>query len=290
MKIAGFTFIRNAIRFDYPVEESIRSMLPLCDFVVVAVGQSEDKTLELVRNIAPDKIRILQTVWDDNLREGGRVLAEETNKAYRAIKEKVDWCIYLQADELIHEEDYPNLKQSMLHYKDDARIEGLVFDYLHFYGSYHYLGDSRRWYRREVRIIRQDPAISSYRDAQGFRKTGKKLRVKPSGGRIFHYGWVKNPEKQQEKQRYFNKLWHPDSWVEKRIGSKKSYDYAANIDSLRRFKGSHPALMQKRIQQADWNFFFEPSMKRLSAKDKFLQFIEKKTGHRIGEFKNYKLL
>ncbi len=289
MKIAGFTFIRNAIRFDYPIEESIRSMLPLCDFVVVAVGKSEDNTLELVRNIAPDKIRILPSLWNDKLREGGRVLAEETNKAYRAIKQNVDWCMYLQADELIHEDDYPTLQQQMLRYKDDPKVEGLVFDYLHFYGSYRYLGDSRRWYRREVRIIRQHPDISSYRDAQGFRKKGRKLRVKPSGGRIFHYGWVKNPEKQQQKQHYFNKLWHPDSWVEKHIGQKKTYDYAANIDSLCLFKGSHPKLMQKRIQHADWDFFFEPSVKRLSAKDKLLQFIEKKTGYRIGEFKNYKL-
>lgn len=288
MKIAGFTFIRNAIRFDYPVEESIRSILPLCDFVVVAVGQSEDETLDLVRSIEPGKVRILETQWDDSLRQGGRVLAEETNKAYRAIREKVDWCFYIQADEVVHEEDYDALRQNMEQFKDDPRVEGLVFDYLHFYGSYHYLGDSRRWYRREVRIIRQDPAISSYRDAQGFRKNGKKIRAQHSGGRIFHYGWVKSPERQQQKQRYFNKLWHSDEWVQKNVAPGDTYDYAAHIDSLKPFKGSHPALMQKRIQQANWDFFFEPSMKRLSAKDKLSRFIEQKTGWRIGEFRNYR--
>jgi len=74
MKVAGFTFVRNALKYDYPVVQAISSILPLCDYVVVAVGKSEDATLDLVRSINDPKIHILETEWDDSLREGGRVL------------------------------------------------------------------------------------------------------------------------------------------------------------------------------------------------------------------------
>ena len=107
MKVVGFTFIRNAIKYDYPVEEAIRSILPLCDEVIVNVGNSEDATEELISRIDPSKIKIVNSVWDESLMEGGRVLAAETDKAYQQIPNDADWCIYIQADEVIHEKYYP---------------------------------------------------------------------------------------------------------------------------------------------------------------------------------------
>ncbi|MEL6923972.1 MAG: glycosyltransferase family 2 protein, partial [Bacteroidota bacterium] len=150
MKVSGFTIVRNAIKYDFPVVESIRSILPVCDEVVVAVGQSEDDTLSLIRNIGSDKIRIVPTVWDDSLREGGRVLAVETNKAFDAIGSDADWCLYVQADEVLHEQYQLSLKQTMQQNLHRSEVEGLLFDYQHFYGSYDYVGDSRRWYRKEI--------------------------------------------------------------------------------------------------------------------------------------------
>ena len=92
MKIAGFTFVRNALRYDYPVVEAIRSILPLCDAVFVAVGRSDDDTLRLVEGIGDSRIRIIETVWDDTLRKDGRVLAVETDKALDAIPPEYDWA------------------------------------------------------------------------------------------------------------------------------------------------------------------------------------------------------
>ena len=103
MKVAGFTFIRNAVKYDYPIIESIQSLLPLCDQVVVALGQSDDATEQLIRSINNPKINILHSMWDDDLRQGGKVLAVETNKAFDHLSGQYDWCIYLQGDELIHE-------------------------------------------------------------------------------------------------------------------------------------------------------------------------------------------
>ena len=70
MKVSGFTFVRNAVKYDYPVVESIRSILPAVDEFIVNVGRCDDGTLELIRSIRDPKIKIVESVWDETLREG----------------------------------------------------------------------------------------------------------------------------------------------------------------------------------------------------------------------------
>src|SRR5690242_19739090 len=135
MKVYGFSFIRNAIRFQYPIKEALTSILPLCDEVIVAVGNSEDGTRDLVASIDP-KVKILDTVWDDHIREEGRVLAVETDKAFQAIPPDADWCFYIQGDEVVHEDGYEEIRLAMDKWKDDGNVDGLLFKYRHFYGSY----------------------------------------------------------------------------------------------------------------------------------------------------------
>jgi hypothetical protein len=289
MKVSGFTIVRNAIKYDYPIVEAIHSILPLCDELVVAVGKSEDNTLDLIKSISSSKIKIIETVWDDTLREGGKVLADETNKAFAAIATDSDWAFYIQGDEVIHEQYLPVIKAAMQKYKDNKKVDGLLFNYTHFYGSYDYVGDSRRWYRKEIRIIKNDKTISSYKDAQGFRKNGEKLKVKPIDAYVYHYGWVKPPEAQQAKQQTFHKLWHNDEWLQQNIPQVNQFDYSA-IDSLKHFEGTHPQVMQARIHRMNWKFLFDPTKNKLSFRVKLLMFIEKYTGWNIGEYKNYKII
>lgn len=290
MKVAGFTIIRNAIKFDYPVVEAITSILPICDEFIVAVGNSEDETLQLIKSINSPKIKIIETVWDDSLRQGGQVLAIETNKAFDAISKDVDWCFYIQSDECVHEKHLASIKEAMQRYKDDKQVEGLLFNYVHFYGTYNYVGNSRRWYRKEIRVIKNDKSIRSYKDAQGFRKTdNSKLNVKPISAEIYHYGWVKPPKAQQAKQENFHKMWHDDEWMKKNIAQVEEFDYS-QIDSLEEFKGTHPQVFQTRVKAANWKFNFDKSQIKLSTKDKFLLFIEKTTGWKVGEYKNYKVV
>lgn len=288
MFVSGFTFVRNAIKFDYPITEAIRSILPLCDEVVVAVGNSEDGTLELIQRINSPKIKIIQTVWDDSLREGGKVLAVETDKAFKAINPEADWAFYIQGDECLHEDGIPAIKAAMEKYIDNERVDGLLFNYRHFYGSYDYVGDSRKWYRKEIRVIKNNLHIRSYRDAQGFRKDdGTKLRVKPVDAYIHHYGWVKHPKDMMAKQQSFHRMWHDDEWVEKNVPKGEQFDYSG-IDSLQRFTGTHPDVMQERIQRINWDLGFDPSRKNYTFKLRLLLMIEKLTGWRPGEYKNYK--
>ncbi len=282
MKVTGFTFIRNAIKFDYPIVEAIQSILPLCDEFVVAVGNSEDETLALIKNIAPEKIRIVETVWDDSLREGGRVLALETDKAYAAIDEDTDWCFYIQGDEVVHEKYHPAIKEAMNRWKNDQSVDGLLFKYLHFYGSYDYVGTAIGFYDNEIRIVRKSPAIFSYRDAQGFRKNkDEKLTVAAIDAYIYHYGWVKEPKAMQNKQESFNKLWHDDEWVEKNVRKAEQFDYVTNIDALQTFSGTHPKVMEERIERKNWKFDYDLSFNKLTFKQRLKNFVQDKLGYNL---------
>ena len=290
MKVCGFTFIRNAIKYDYPVVEAIKSILPLCDIFVVAVGNSQDDTFELIKNICPSKIQIIETVWDDDLREGGQVLAVETDKAFNHIPDDVDWCFYIQGDEVVHEKYLPAIKNAMQKYLNDLRIDGLLFKYLHFYGSYDYVGESYNWYRNEIRIVRNNKKIYSYRDAQGFRKDdNKRLNVKPINAYIYHYGWVKNPRSMQLKQEDFNKLWHDDEWINKNVEKAEEFDYS-NIDVLKKFEDSHPEVMRERIKNKNWTFDYDISCNKVKFKDKLKRFMEEKFNIKFGQYQNCKVI
>lgn len=288
MYVSGFTFIRNALKLDYPVKEAILSILPMVDEMVVAVGASDDDTRELIASLG-HKIRIVDTKWDDSLREGGKVLAEETNKALNAVSHEADWCFYIQGDECVHEQYHTEILVQMKANVNDSAVDGLLFDYAHFYGSYDYLGDSRTWYRKEIRIIKNDKKIRSYRDAQGFRKSGKKLQVKQLNAEIYHYGWVRHPKYQMAKLREANKLWHDDDYIDEKFDASKDFDYS-EIDSIKPFEGTHPAVMQERIKAMNWKFDRDPSVKSFGLKLRLLYAIEKLTGWRVGEYRNYKVV
>ncbi len=290
MKVSGFSFVRNAIKFDYPIIEAINSILPLCDEFIIAVGSSDDETLRLIKSINSDKIKIIETIWDDSLRVGGRVLAVETDKAIAAIDKNSDWAFYIQGDEIVHEKYHQNIIKAMNDFKDSADVDGLLFKYKHFFGSYDYVADAPDWYRREIRIIRPDRNIYSYKDAQGFRKGDNKvLNVKLIDAYVYHYGWVKRPETMQQKQENFHKLWHDDQWVEKNVQKKEEFDYSI-VNSLCLFDETHPVVMQARIDKQNWKFDYDISYKKLAAKDRLKQIVEKYTGYRIGEYRNYRII
>ncbi|TFF34820.1 glycosyltransferase family 2 protein [Mucilaginibacter psychrotolerans] len=291
MKVSGFTFIRNAVKNDYPIVEGITSALPLCDEFIVALGDSDDGTGELIAAINSAKIKVIDTVWDTSERNGGKVFADQTDIAYKAIAPDADWAFYIQGDECVHEKYLPTIKKEMEACLNDKSIEGLLFKYLHFYGSYDYYGQSRRWYRREIRILRHNPGVQSYRDAQGFRLEGRKLNVKLIDAYIYHYGWAKPPKGLNNKVRNFNRFYHDDNWLEQNVPETFEFDYS-NADRLLKFEGTHPAVMQKRIAATRWDINFDKKQLRkgMDTRRRVLQWIENVFGWRIGEYRNYKIV
>ena len=292
MKVTGFSFIKNAVNFDFPIKEALLSILPLCDEIVVAVGDCTDGTRELVQSVHPTKIKIIDTVWNPNLNRDGIVLADETNKALQAaFATDSDWLIYIQGDEVLHENGYTAIQQAMQQYKDDEGVDGLLLHYHHFYGSYDYIATSSHWYKNEIRIIKNNNSIYSYKDAQGFRKgNNEKLKVKPVNAYMHHYGWVKEPKTMMDKRKEGVKFWEGEKYTEEYEKTDLGdYDFA-QIDSLALYNGKHPTVMQQRIQQVNWKFNYDLSFNNTTLKDQFKNLLFKLTGKRLFEYKNYKII
>lgn len=245
--VSGFSIVRNAVQYAYPVVESLRSLAPLVEELVVAVGRSEDHTLELIRSLDIPHLRIIETVWDESLRTGGRVLAQQTNLALAACRHP--WAIYLQADEVLHEADAPALRASLERWHDDRAVDALRFRFVHFEGTYAYVNYLR--YRSQCRAVRNDGSVESIGDAAGFgRKDGRRLRTRDSGARVFHYGWARAPEMMMKKTLAFEKLWLDDETLGRRWQGVAPEELG-DVDLAFRFKGTHPAIMAESIRGAD---------------------------------------
>jgi hypothetical protein len=176
----------------------------------------------------------------------------------------------------------------MFEHKDNFEVDGLLFNYLHFYGSYDYVGTASSWYKNEIRIIRNIPEMFSFRDAQGFRKRPDNiLKVKAIDAYIYHYGWVKPPEKMQKKQETFHKLWHDDKWLDSNIAKSEEFDYLGNISQLKKFEETHPLVMKNRIDDKNWKFDYDISFNKVSLKEKAKSFMNKVFGLDFS-YKNYK--
>jgi len=283
--VSGFTVIRNARLMGYPIVESISSILPIVDEFVVGVGQSDDDTRALVASIDSPKVTIFDSFWEPS-DTSGLILSEKTNEALGRCRG--DWCFYLQGDEVVHEQDHVAIARSFERYRQDDRVEGLLFDYVHFYGAYDVVATARNWYRREVRAIKKQLGVRSFGGAQGFRADGRRPRVRPSGGTIYHYGWAKPPRLMGAKNKYMNRWWHGDRYDH----AFDNYAYKHGY-GLKPFRGSHPAVMQALIAAQDWTFSPAPRLGDWTAKDYknwLSDLAERVTGRRFGERRNYELL
>ncbi len=290
MKISGFSFVKNAVKLYYPVVESIRSALPLVDEFVIACGDSDDSTTELIRTIDDPKLKIIETVWNPDHFVHGAVNAVQSNIALDACTG--NWCFYLQADEVVHENYLPVLREKMEQYNDTPVVEGLLFDYVHFYGSYNLYQVAHNWYAKEVRIVRNGIGVRSWESAQGFRIDKRKLRVTDSDAEIYHYGWVRPPVQMMKKQIALSSVHHDKSWVEDRYPNDSADFDFGSLKTCRRFTGTHPAVMKERIESMNWEIKPGKPNKKDHKHDRFwvrvLTFLENNIFHRkIGEYRNY---
>lgn len=285
MKICGFTIVKNAVKFDYPLVECIKSALPLVDEFLVALGDGDDTTEDLIKSIDSDKIRIEYVTWPKKLSAGGYYLGVETNKALDMISDEFDWCLYLQSDEVLHEEDYDTLRTAMKEHKDNKDVDGFIFKWKHFWGNFEYTGFGRQWYRRDVRIIRNDKNIRSWRGAQGFRKTdGTKPVCVELDAHIYHYGWVRHPKYMQKKVQSCN--WNNEYCSEENM-KKLEFDYNRDFDAVKNYTGTHPAIMKKRMDELNWAVNIDTKVWKMPFKDKLMMFFEKITGHRLCENQHF---
>ena len=273
MKISGFSFLRNGQKLGYPFVESIRSVLPLVDEFVLALGPCDDDTEAMVRAIGDAKIRIIPTQWNERIQSDysvkGFVYGQQ--KSIALFNCTGDWAFYLEADEVLHEKDLPNIRAAMEKHLDDKRVEALAFDYLHFYGNKNTVAISPRWYRNEVRIIRNTiPAWSSealFFNVLESHKQARYPRAAHTGATIHHYGWVRSEAQMNLRVAAVRKFWSSQTPAQKKI---------ARVDAatLKLFTGTHPQTIQEWLPAAEGIFQTDPDY-RLTQRDKKHRFMMK---------------
>jgi hypothetical protein len=268
MKISGFTFIKNGQMLGYPFIQSIKSILPIVDEFIINVGESDDDTLEMISSINNNKIRIIQSKWNDEMQDRGYVYGQQ--KMIAQFNCTGDWAFYIEGDEIYHEDELYKIKKSMELHLHDPDVEALVFNFNHFYGNANSILNSIGWYRTEARIIKN--SIRSYAPDGLFwlildsNKKGRYPKAKHTGATCFHYGWVRSEEQMNLKSSKINKYWGSDPI---------KVDYT-QIDQkiIEPFLGTHPKIihdwlpLEKELFQADPNY-------KLTLKQKKHRFLKR---------------
>ncbi|MDD5675540.1 MAG: hypothetical protein PHC61_15325 [Chitinivibrionales bacterium] len=251
MKISGFSFVRNADTLYYPAVASIRSVLPICNEFIIAVGKGDpgDRTRELIAAIGDPKIKIIDTVWPEFGVGQNHIFAQQTDIALHACSG--DWCLYVQCDEVVHEKYLPTIENACRNYLNEKSIEGFLFKFNHFWGDYEHVLVSHCWYPLEIRLVRNGQGVASYKDAQSFRINGRKLRVAALDVCVNHYGWVRPPDRMQRKRRSFTAAYQGQKAAgEQFSGQSRRFDYGP-LNKIHRFTAAHPAVMREWIGRFD---------------------------------------
>jgi len=314
MRISGFTMVRNGDKLYYPVKESIESILPLVDEFVVALGNcdADDKTEAIIKSIQSDKVKIIHTVWDLEKYPRGMENAHQTDIAKQHCTG--DWLFYLQADEVVHEKDLPVIKKRCEDLLNDVEVEGLLFNYFHFWGDYNHYHYSHGWYTKEIRIVRNNKDIHSWESAQSFRRIPGfdginyrqqqgtyMLKVALVDAYIYHYGYVRPPDFMRRKKQSLDAIHHGNAKASEMNSESDLFNYGP-LGKVAQFNGTHPAVMRQRINQFDWatqlnygdddNNPLRKKHKHEKLKNRALTFIENNflSGRRLFQFENYELL
>jgi glycosyltransferase involved in cell wall biosynthesis len=285
MKVSAFTFIKNGQILGYPFLQSIQSILSIVDEFVINVGQSEDNTLNIIRSLQDKKIRIIESKWNNNMRNSGYVYGQQKMIAqYNCIG---DWAFYIEADEVYHEKDLKQIKSCMKTHLNDSNVEALVFDFNHFYGNANSILNSPGWYRSEARIIKS--SVRAYAPDGLFwvvldsNKKGRYPKAKHTGVTCYHYGWVRSEAQMNLKTKKVQKYWGKDP---------QEIDYS-QIDQtiIKKFKGTHPKVVQDWLPKASGLYKADPNyqLSNKQKKHRFMIQLENLFGLELSK-KHYKLV
>ncbi len=254
IKLYGFSFMKDGVRFDYPFKEMLSCMSSLVEKTYVALGENDDGTSEAVEKF--DSVEIIPTVWDmKKVGDGGLIFSEQTNIALHKLRdnhknELGSWAIYLQSDEIIHEADFEQLRKDI----EEAEKQGcdaVRFRYFHFWMSHYQIAVNKRWYPHEIRAIKVNSNVENFGDAQGFSKFTK---VYESDVSIFHYGHVRDLGKREAKQKDLINRIRPGKKFEKYLNREKR---AFSKTKVRPLMIRHSKVMKDRIEKMGEASFIE---------------------------------
>lgn len=134
MKLAGATFIRNGITYDYCYRETIECLLEFCDHVFVVDAGSDDGTCEDIETITSPNLTLIKRPkqeWIATEGKGRTKLCYFTDIALKAADDAgYDYTFYLQCDEIVHERSYPYIREAI-----KSNTSGYLCERINLWGS-----------------------------------------------------------------------------------------------------------------------------------------------------------
>lgn len=247
-RLSAYSYLYQGVAFDYPFIESLQSVLPVVDELVVTYAEPcPDGTYEQLLRLAAHypQLRLLPSrLWTapDKPLDGSliRQAAEEAMAACTG-----DWLWHLQADEVYSNADAKKVRElvNVSHHQD---VHGFIFNVLHFYGDANTVvgpqGAAAGWYLQCVRLSRKGagqhegdawtqsliPAV-----AHGLRRTDITL---------YHYGHLRQAAVAEDKNRFMYSLYRADGQRPAHFVRPEQTQHC-----LVPFDGQHPESMAPRL-------------------------------------------
>ncbi len=250
MTLGGSMFIHNSIEFDYCVAESIQSLLDVCDEVSVVDAGSTDGTRAYLDELAKTtpKLRITSAPWTPTPGNGFKWLIKLANLAREQLT--TEYHFSLQADEVLHVEDYDEIREFSNRGTDVGFIRRLNF-----------WKDAQHWCHVGGRdLCRIAPIEVGNVQGDGNLDNNAPGRVIYTGIDVYHYGALRHLEPLRKKtaEQEFN-VWGvdpmnlPDSGTSLLSKSRKEWDDFYDKDLLP-FEGTHPPIMKNWLTERGYKY------------------------------------
>lgn len=253
--LGGYTVIRNGISLDYCWEEAVRSLLGVCDSVVICDSDSTDGTRQVMDEWAKSepKIKICNWAWPEPVGRSHNWFVEWFNYAREHLH--TDWQLMVDADEVVHEDSYDEIRRAV---RDN---KALICRRLNFWKDHRHLIPPGHCCGHEV--IRVGPQrMWLPTDCPDLRAKEISSVAEMSNVQVYHYGFIRKPaaffKKERLLQKYYFNSYDPrleraqvkqeangSNWME---NCEVGYQ-----DKLIQFEGSHPLVAHKWLHERGYD-------------------------------------
>ena len=209
MRVTGILSISNGTGLQYPYVPVVYNLSSLCDDVIVGVDPNFPEDRLTIETLGFTNVKLFDSPWDFDNRNGGTEIALQMDKVIDVAEERgSDWVVVMQADEVLHDDDFSTLRFLMKKHDD---VTGFSMERLYFWKDLETVRTD--WNERLVRVFR--PGTYSFM-AENTDKSGMfSAQIKP--GRevglsqfIYHYSRVDAPEIISKRVRNMDGLFHPE--------------------------------------------------------------------------------
>lgn len=132
--ISGYTTTLNCIKNGYPWRESITSLLGFCDEVCIADGGSTDGTWEELQNWAEKEEKLV--IYRNEIDLEDPRFAVKSDGLLKALARSMctkEFCWQMDADEIVHEDDYEKVKSLCVQFQNGLDL--LAMPVIEYWGG-----------------------------------------------------------------------------------------------------------------------------------------------------------